>query len=85
MTPDQIRAMVIWRYPQRRDRMYNFVTEEQQYTTETLESLIDSIIELENVGNLNDEEADECIYYLQKIADITGASINFDDYYEPET
>jgi hypothetical protein len=65
--------------------MYNFVTEEQQYTTETLESLIDSIIELENVGNLNDEEADECIYYLQKIADITGASINFDDYYEPET
>ena len=65
--------------------MYNFVTEEQQNTAENLESLIDSIIELENIGNLNDEEVDECIYYLQKIADLTGTSINFDDYYEPET
>lgn len=65
--------------------MYNFVSEQQENTTTNIEELISSLIDLENTGNISDEDTDECLYYLQKIVDITGASINFDEYYESET
>lgn len=65
--------------------MYSFVSEEQENTTLSLENLISSIIELENSGNITDEDTDECLNYLQRIVNITGASIDFDEYYETET
>jgi len=64
--------------------MYSFVSEEQENATLSLENLISSIIELENSGNITDEDTDECLNYLQRIVDITGASIDFDEYYDAE-
>lgn len=65
--------------------MYSFVSEEQENTALSLENLISSIIELENTGSISDEDTDECLHYLQRIVDITGASIDFDEYYETES
>ena len=64
--------------------MYTFVSEEQENNTTNLENLIASIIELENSGDISDEDTDECFRYLQRIVDITGASIDFDEYYDSE-
>ena len=73
------------RRERRRDQMYNFVTEEKEATTESITSLVDVLLCMENEGAMNDEDVDECIYYLQKISELTGVGVNFDDYYEEET
>lgn len=39
--------------------------------------LVENLIELENKGSLTDEDVDECIYYLQKIAEIGGFEVDF--------
>lgn len=59
--------------------MYVFSTEQTEQTSESIETLIDSIIEMENVGDLSGDDIQECIYYLKKISHITGADIDFDD------
>jgi len=65
--------------------MEAYISEEQEKTTESIENLISSIVELEDTGSISDEDTDECLHYLQRIVEITGASIDFDEYYESET
>ena len=64
--------------------MEAYISEEQEKTTESIENLISSIVELEDTGSISDEDTDECLHYLQRIVEITGASIDFDEYYESE-
>lgn len=62
--------------------MYNFVTEQQEVTTESITSIVDALLSMEDDGIMNDEDVDECIYYLQKITELTGVEVNFDELYE---
>lgn len=39
--------------------------------------LVENLIELENNGSLTENDVDECIYYLQKIAEIGGFEVDF--------
>lgn len=59
--------------------MYTFVSETTEQTTEKVQTLIESLLELENMGEISDEDADECIYYLQKVTEITGLEIDFNN------
>ena len=59
--------------------MYTFVSEQEEKTAETVENLIDSLIEMEDMGSMSDEDVDECIYYLQKITEISGLNIDFNE------
>jgi hypothetical protein len=59
--------------------MYTFVFEQEEKTAETVENLIDSLIEMEDMGSMSDEDVDECIYYLQKISEISGLNIDFNE------
>jgi len=76
-----------WGQPQqiKEKKMEAYISEEQEKTTESIENLISSIVELEDTGSISDEDTDECLHYLQRIVEITGASIDFDEYYESET
>lgn len=58
--------------------MYTFVSETTEQTTEKVQTLIESLLELENMGEISDEDVDECIYYLQKLSEIVGATVDFD-------
>lgn len=59
--------------------MYNFTSQQNEQATENIENLIDAILDMENLGDLSDEETDECMMYLKKICHITGASVDFDE------
>ena len=59
--------------------MYTFVSETTEQTTEKVQTLIESLLELENMGEISDEDVDECIYYLQKVTEITGLDIDFNN------
>ena len=61
-----------------------YISEEKERTEESMENLISSIVELENTGSISDEDTDECLHYLQRIVEITGLSIDFDEYYDAE-
>ena len=52
---------------------------ENNETSQTVEELIKSLLNMEECGDLTDEDVDECVYYLQKIADIAGLEVNYDD------
>lgn len=57
--------------------MYTFVSEYEDQAIEGVETLIKSVIRMENTGSLSDEDTDECLYYLQKITEITGVEVDF--------
>lgn len=59
--------------------MYSFVSEQEEKVTETMQCLVDSIIELEDVGSITDDDTEECLYYLKKIAQIAGSHLDLDD------
>lgn len=61
------------------EKMYTFVSETTEQTTEKVQTLIESLLELENMGEISDEDVDECIYYLQKVTEITGLEIDFNN------
>lgn len=52
---------------------------ENNETSQTVEELIKSLLNMEECGDLTDEDVDECVYYLQKITDIAGLEVNYDD------
>lgn len=58
--------------------MYNFSTEASEQTTEKVTDLVESLVDMEISGDLTDEDLEQCIYYLQKISQITGAEVDFD-------
>lgn len=67
--------------------MQNFTSEANEQATEKVTNLIESLMDLENCGEITDEDVEECIYYLQKISQITGAEVDFDtlnDEYDKE-
>ena len=59
--------------------MYTFLSEATEQTTEKVQTLLESLLQLENTGEISDEDVDECIYYLQKITEITGVEIDFNN------
>lgn len=59
--------------------MYTFVSEATEQTTEKVQTLIESLLELETMGEISDEDVDECIYYLQKVTEITGLEVDFNN------
>ena len=60
--------------------MYSFVSENEEKTIETLEGLVNSILEMEQLGDITNDDLDECLYYLRKVSEITGVDIKYDDY-----
>ena len=67
--------------------MDNFTTEANEQTTEKVADLVESLMDMEICGEITDEDVEECIYYLQKISQITGAEVDFDtlnDEYDKE-
>ena len=59
--------------------MYTFLSEATEQTTEKVQTLIESLLELETMGEISDEDVDECIYYLQKVTEITGLEVDFNN------
>jgi hypothetical protein len=62
--------------------LYKFIEAEEEKTTQTVEELAESLLEMENCGAITDRDVEECMYYLQKISDITGIEVDFDDWNE---
>lgn len=59
--------------------MYSFTSQQNEQATEKIGNLIDAILDMENIGDLSDQETDECMILLRKICHITGAEVDFDD------
>lgn len=89
LTPAWCRATMIARRDRRRSHMNDtFFNECDLDTVERVGDLVKSILCLENTGSITDDDANECFYYLRKISEITGVSVDFnefnDQYYEEE-
>jgi hypothetical protein len=54
-------------------------------TSQTIEQLIKSLLDMEECGDLTDEDVDECVYYLQKVTDIAGIEVDYNELMEYET
>lgn len=57
--------------------LYDFSDECSNNAAGCVTDLVENLIGLENTGHLTDEDVDECIYYLQKIAEIGGFEVDF--------
>ena len=57
--------------------MYDFSDECSDSAVVSVTDLVESLIDMENNGDITDEDVDECIYYLQKIAEISGLEVDF--------
>lgn len=51
-------------------------------TSQTIEELIKSLLDMEECGELTDEDVDECVYYLQKVTDIAGIEVDYNELME---
>ena len=51
-------------------------------TSQTIEELIKSLLDMEECGDLTDEDVDECVYYLQKVTDIAGIEVDYNELME---
>jgi hypothetical protein len=40
---------------------------------------------MEECGELTDEDVDECVYYLQKVTDIAGIEVDYNELMEYES
>jgi hypothetical protein len=58
--------------------MNEFIQPQIEKATHDIESLIENLNVLENTGWLPSEEMDEIAYYLLRIANIVGMSIDID-------
>ena len=54
-------------------------------TSQTIEELIKSLLDMEECGDLTDEDVDECVYYLQKVTDIAGIEVDYNELMEYES
>ena len=54
-------------------------------TSQTIEELIKSLLDMEECGELTDEDVDECVYYLQKVTDIAGIEVDYNELMEYES
>ena len=54
-------------------------------TSQTIEELIKSLLDMEECGDLTDEDVDECVYYLQKVTDIAGIEVDYNERMEYES
>ena len=54
-------------------------------TSQTVEELIKSLLDMEECGELTDEDVDECVYYLQKVTDIAGIEVDYNELMEYES
>ena len=54
-------------------------------TSQTIEELIKSLLDMEECGDLTDEDVDECVYYLQKVKDIAGIEVDYNELMEYES
>ena len=68
------------------DQMSTFVDSIiSNQTSQTIEELVKSLIDMEECGEINNEDVDECVYYLQKVADIAGIEVDYDELMDYET
>ena len=70
----------------RRSGMNTFVDSiMSRQTSQTIEELIKSLLDMEECGDLTDEDVDECVYYLQKVTDIAGIEVDYNELMEYES
>lgn len=85
MTADPIRVMMRSDLARTEDIMlYNFQDPIVEEATVNVTELVKSILDLEDAGDINEDDTDECIYYLRKISAITGLEIDFDIFQNEE-
>ena len=58
--------------------MYRFQDPVVEEATENVSELVKAILDLEDAGDITDDDVNECIYYLRKISAITGLEVDFD-------
>lgn len=63
---------------------YTFVPEYTEEAVTNVSDLVKSLLDMEDSGSITVEDTDECIYYLRKISEITGLSVDFDIFLDNE-
>jgi len=48
-----------------------------EVAVDSVSELVKTLLDMEDRGDITDDDVDECVYYLQKISEITGLEVDF--------
>jgi hypothetical protein len=56
---------------------YFFSDKLSEVAVDSVSELVKTLLDMEDRGDITDDDVDECVYYLQKISEITGLEVDF--------